>query len=587
MKLNVTYYQSQPEILKKEEEDMIEKYINQYQEVEYEKKIKNKIGTKKIRHLTTITQNIVNWYPFHKEATLLEIGGNFGELTGMLCKKVKQVITIENKLEKAKAIAKRNEKVENLEIIVGELQDICLNQRFDYITLIGSLPYVAKASGKTSQELLIDLQKLLKEDGKLLLAVDNRFGIKYFVGNPEPYLEKKFVGLLNYNNEEEKIETYTRQKLIDILDKAGFSSKHFYYPLPDYRMPNVIFSDLELPQYNTIDKYTPYYTEKSDILVDEIDLFREILKTDNTLFTFFTNAYFVEASKQESPFSYKYISYNNMRKPAYRLITKIGKEYVEKETVDENAVEHYEQIKENITCLQKANIQTLDSVENGKIKSKYIAQSYLLSAVLAKKLEEQQIEDFYHIVDAYYEKVKQSSPKMKEGQTTIFEKYKIEITQQQKKELYFLEKGLWDMTFKNCFYIDNEYYFFDQEWKDENLPAEYILYRAIVYTISLRRFINIQEILEKYQLTSYIEIFKQLDEKMQEKIRDEGIWKYYNQNRFFNIDATKQELINMTIRSKAKDDAIEGMQKQLEELTSSKLTLRLRKKISKWIKGVH
>ncbi len=145
MKLNVTYYQSQPEILKKEEEDMIEKYINQYQEVEYEKKIKNKIGTKKIRHLTTITQNIVNWYPFHKEATLLEIGGNFGELTGMLCKKVKQVITIENKLEKAKAIAKRNEKVENLEIIVGELQDICLNQRFDYITLIGSLPYVAKA----------------------------------------------------------------------------------------------------------------------------------------------------------------------------------------------------------------------------------------------------------------------------------------------------------------------------------------------------------------------------------------------------------------------------------------------------------
>lgn len=276
-----------------------------------------------------------------------------------------------------------------------------------------------------------------------------------------------------------------------------------------------------------------------------------------------------------------------MRKPAYRLITKIGKEYVEKETVDENAVEHYEQIKENITCLQKANIQTLDSVENGKIKSKYIAQSYLLSAVLAKKLEEQQIEDFYHIVDAYYEKVKQSSPKMKEGQTTIFEKYKIEITQQQKKELYFLEKGLWDMTFKNCFYIDNEYYFFDQEWKDENLPAEYILYRAIVYTISLRRFINIQEILEKYQLTSYIEIFKQLDEKMQEKIRDEGIWKYYNQNRFFNIDATKQELINMTIRSKAKDDAIEGMQKQLEELTSSKLTLRLRKKISKWIKGVN
>ena len=205
----------------------------------------------------------------------------------MLCKKVRQVVTVESKIEKAKAIAKRNEKVSNLEIMVGELKDITFTQKFDYITLIGSLPYVAKANGKTSQELLSKLQELLKEDGKLLIAVDNRFGIKYFVGNPDPYLEKKFVGLLNYNNEEEKIETYTRQKLIDLLNQVGFYCKHFYYPLPDYRMPNVIFSDLELPQYNTIDKYAPYYTEKSDILIDEIDLFREILKTDDQLFTFF------------------------------------------------------------------------------------------------------------------------------------------------------------------------------------------------------------------------------------------------------------------------------------------------------------
>lgn len=506
----------------------------------------------------------------------------------MLCKKVRQVVTVESKIEKAKAIAKRNEKVSNLEIMVGELKDITFTQKFDYITLIGSLPYVAKANGKTSQELLSKLQELLKEDGKLLIAVDNRFGIKYFVGNPDPYLEKKFVGLLNYNNEEEKIETYTRQKLIDLLNQVGFYCKHFYYPLPDYRMPNVIFSDLELPQYNTIDKYAPYYTEKSDILIDEIDLFREILKTDDQLFTFFANAYFVEASRQEMPFTYKYISYNNMRQPAYRLITKIGQEYVEKETVDENAIEHYEQIKQNIDILQKLGIQTLDSVENGKIKSKYMEQSKLLSAVLAKKLEEQQIDIFYEMVDAYYEKVKQSSEKLEDKQITIFENNAIAITAEQKENLYFLKQGLWDMTFKNCFYLEGNYYFFDQEWKDENLPAEYILYRSIVCTISLRRFINIHEILEKYKLTPYLDIFKQLDEKMQEKIRDDAIWKYYSQNHFFDIDSTKQELINETIRSKAKDDAIIGMQKQIEalsnQLTNRKLTIRLKRKISKWMK---
>lgn len=277
-----------------------------------------------------------------------------------------------------------------------------------------------------------------------------------------------------------------------------------------------------------------------------------------------------------------------MRQPAYRLITKIGQEYVEKETVDENAIEHYEQIKQNIDILQKLGIQTLDSVENGKIKSKYMEQSKLLSAVLAKKLEEQQIDIFYEMVDAYYEKVKQSSEKLEDKQITIFENNAIAITAEQKENLYFLKQGLWDMTFKNCFYLEGNYYFFDQEWKDENLPAEYILYRSIVYTISLRRFINIHEILEKYKLTPYLDIFKQLDEKMQEKIRDDAIWKYYSQNHFFDIDSTKQELINETIRSKAKDDAIIGMQKQIEalsnQLTNRKLTIRLKRKISKWMK---
>ena len=79
---------------------------------------------------------------------------------------------------------------------------------------------------------------------------------------------------------------------------------------------------------------------------------------------------------------------------------------------------------------------------------------------------------------------------------------------------------------------------------------------------------------------------------MKEKIRDEAIWKYYSQNRFLDIDATKQEMQNMAIRSKAKDDAIEGMQnqiKQLEQLekqNNQKISTRIQKKINKWIKGV-
>ena len=36
-----------------------------------------------------------------------------------------------------------------------------------------------------------------------------------------------------------------------------------------------------------------------------------------------------------------------------------------------------------------------------------------------------------------------------------------------------------DMVFENAFFIEDEFYFFDQEWNVENIPLEFIYYRAI------------------------------------------------------------------------------------------------------------
>ena len=134
------------------------------------------------------------------------------------------------------------------------------------------------------------------------------------------------------------------------------------------------------------------------------------------------------------------------------------------------------------------------------------------------------------------------------------------------KDMNFQKNGLWDMTFKNCFYIDNELYFFDQEWAEENLPTEYILYRSILYTISLRRFINIEDWFNKYDLVKYRAIFEELDNKMQEKIRDNKIWEFYSRNQYFDIDSTKQEMINMKIRDNAKQALINNLQKEKQQI---------------------
>lgn len=463
--------------------------------------------------------NILNWYPFEKGQKILHV---------------------EKDLE--------------------NLKDIKPEKEYDIITLIGISPKLKLA------ETIKKLEQYLKPEGKFLIAVDNKFGLRFFAGNPENYFNRKFESLIGYNNEKEKIETFTKSSLEEIFKKLGYNTR-YYYPLPDYRMPNVIFSDSQLPEYNTVDKYNPYYTEKSDILFNEIDVFREILKTDKNMFTFFANSFLLEATKGKCNEEYKYISFNNLRKEEYRLITKISNDYVEKQVVNEKANNHYQQIKNNIWILQEKGIQLVDYIDNEKIKSKYIEQKYLLNNVLTEMLEQGKNDEFDSILGRYIETISIDTYKENDFRKTVFGKYKIEVENKEIIEnLNFMKNGFWDMTFKNCFFVDNKFLFFDQEWNEPNLPVEFILYRAILYTISLRRFIKIDKLFEKYNITQYLELFEKLDNKLQENIRDDKAWEFYSQNHNFDIDATKQEIINANIRSEAQKAENENLKQENEKI---------------------
>lgn len=594
MKLNTKFYQKKEENISEAERELIEQYINVYEQSIYEPYFKKNVNYNEIYHLSSTSQNIVNWYPFQEEQTVLEIGGNLGELTEVFCKKTKEVVTVEPNMLKAKAIDKRHKNRKNLEIIVGNLENIKFDKKFDIITLIGITGKIKEIVGRNVKlsNLIKMLEPYLKENGRFLIAVDNKFGLRYFAGNPDNILNKKFESLIGYNNELEKIETFTKSRLERKLKEIGYVA-NFYYPLPDYKMPNVIFSDKELPKYNSVDKYNPYFTEKSDVIINEIDVFREILKTDEEMFPFFANSFFVEVSRKPIDVAYKYISFNNMRKEKYRLLTKIADNYVEKQVVDELANDHYQNIKENIDLLKQNNIKTVDYVIDEKIQSKYICQDLLLNNVLTKLLESEDFKTFDTIINQYIDTLNTNTYQEENYENTVFAKYHIETPDKDIiKDLHFAKQALWDMTFKNCFYIDNEFYFFDQEWKEENMPIEYILYRSILYTISLRRFVNIEDLLEKEHLTKYRKLFEELDNKIQEKIRDDKVWKFYSQNHYFNIDDTKQEIKNLNIRSNAMQGAIENLQKEkqfLEEqnqLLKSKLEGSFSSKVYRKLKKI-
>ena len=95
-----------------------------------------------------------------------------------------------------------------------------------------------------------------------------------------------------------------------------------------------------------------------------------------------------------------------------------------------------------------------------------------------------------------------------------------------------MKYGLWDAIFQNCFYIDNQFYFYDQEWKEENVPIDFILYRAVKYFDVIEKYISKEKIYEILELNqNQIKIFDELDDRIQEEIRDNTIWKINTQGK--------------------------------------------------------
>ncbi len=243
-------------------------------------------------HLSPIRQNIINWYPFKKEANLLEIGGGCGAITEVFCKNVNNVKVVELSQKRSSINLARNKQYSNLEIIVGNLNDIEFKEKFEYITLIGVLEYAGSFTNTKEpyKDFLINVKKLLKSNGKLIIAIENRYGLKYFAGAKEDHTGKEFDGITGYidNN---SVRTFGKKELENLLYDSGYKNQEFYYPYPDYKMPLEIYSDENLPDSSTLLQNAPNFDNERYQYFSETEAFKGII--ENEMFPFFSNSFLV------------------------------------------------------------------------------------------------------------------------------------------------------------------------------------------------------------------------------------------------------------------------------------------------------
>ena len=252
-------------------------------------------------HFSHIRQNIVEWLPITRNQKVLEIGSGCGPITGILAKKAKSVTC--NDLSKMRSTinAYRNKNCDNVKIMVGNFQDVesSLTETYDYITLIGVFEYSQGYIGTEQPyvEMLRRISRHLAPGGKVVIAIENRLGLKYWAGCTEDHVGKYFEGLENYPDTK-GVRTFSRKELSDIIDKAGNFKTTFYYPNPHYKFPKTIYSDNRIPKKGELRDNFCNFDRNRIQLFNEGKVYDSL--TDAGLFQEFSNSFLVLVERKES-----------------------------------------------------------------------------------------------------------------------------------------------------------------------------------------------------------------------------------------------------------------------------------------------
>lgn len=293
--LDYTFYKGQDQYSDGDIEDDLLRLIQE--EPDVDQILKKDDRWPVLYHFSPVRQNILEWYPFKKDATVLEIGAGCGAISGVLCRNAKHVTSVDLSKRRSLINANRNREYDNLTIMVGNFNDVVLEEKYDYITLIGVLEYAGYYTDDEHpfEAFLKKISSYLKEDGKLLIAIENKFGLKYWAGCREDHTGKFFDGLEGYIDTESKVRTFGKDGLKQIIEAAGYSKAEFYYPFPDYKFPVQIFSDDYLPKEDDLNIGLDTFDNTRMMLFNENRVYASLLKEKK--FDFFANSFFVEVAK--------------------------------------------------------------------------------------------------------------------------------------------------------------------------------------------------------------------------------------------------------------------------------------------------
>ena len=409
--------------------------------------------------------------------------------------------------------------------------------------------------------LLSRIGGLLKPEGKLLIAADNRLAVRYFCGDQDAFTGKNYDGVENYTHllswERESMEgrAYSKAELSRFLKQSGFAARRFYSVFPGTANPQLLLAEDYEPNEALDIRIFPEYNNPETVFLFEEELYPALM--ENGMLHAMADGFFIECARfpgviRKGP---DQVTLSGERGPENAMATILYKGgSVEKRALYPEGRRKPERLLENSRYLSEHGVRMIDS----ELKGEALVLPYV-SGIPAndgfRRLLTEDKEAFLERLDAFWETILHSSDparydeidwerfepgweKRKKDDPNRDRWKKTACGSEEEREALgvILKRGYLDLVSLNCFFLDGGFVFYDQELYLENVPAKAVLLRTIefIYKFNdqLDGVLPRQELFDRYGLTAHRDLYHKFISRFLNELRgDDGLSDYFQEGR--------------------------------------------------------
>ena len=564
--------------------------------------------------LSSQRELLLEWYDFEPEAEVLQVGADYGALTGLLRSSVSAVTVLDETESALETVRQRYPGAANIyyrkDSLAGYAAEACAEgKKYDYVIFAGTLtaPYEKHIHAAKS---------LLKPDGILIVALANALGMKYFAGTVEEEnaLTKRQLAELLCGDKETQ----------SMADESG--TLKFYYPMPDYKTPVSIYSDAYLPKKGDLTRVTPAYDYPPYHLMEQGEKFDTVCEAG--LFDLYANSYLVfwsaDPKQLQKDDERIFIKYNKTRREEFQIKTCIcerdvigaagasgaagadatgnsaaGKKerYVEKAALSLDGSAHIASFKEKYEKLTKQH-RTLKVAEPKFAEHRNsVFFPYLVGETCAEKLGEQleggqlPLDVLQIVMNQIYD----ISPECRSAfvRTADFDEvFGADLTEEEQNLLLSdtaCEVSNIDALFENMLMTREGIYCLDYEWVFLfPVPEHFVKYRILYYFYeqysSVLKQLTLDQILGYFGITPEMaEVYRRMEENFQSYVHGENQELYLGNYMVYSrtvrdirqtesdLARARERIEQMKIHSREKDVTIRKIT-EVQRLTNNHVT---------------